>query len=44
MVGNVWFDAESDRLVYNIEDADYEATGGVGAPSPVGGVRLPWAC
>ena len=31
MVGNVWFDAESDRLVYNIEDADYDATGGVGA-------------
>ena len=31
MVGNVWFDAESDRLVYNIEDAEYAATGGVGA-------------
>jgi len=31
MVGNVWFDAESDRLVYNIEDASYDATGGVGA-------------
>ena len=31
MVGNVWFEAESNRLVYNIEDADYEATGGVGA-------------
>ncbi len=23
MVGNVWFDREKDRLVYNIEDADY---------------------
>ena len=23
MVGNVWFDRESGRLVYNIEDADY---------------------
>ena len=23
MVGNVWFDREQDRLVYNIEDADY---------------------
>lgn len=31
MVGNVWFDAETDRLTYNIEDADYNATGGVGA-------------
>ena len=31
MVGNVWFDAEKDRLVYNIEDPDYEATGGLGA-------------
>jgi predicted AlkP superfamily pyrophosphatase or phosphodiesterase len=31
MVGNVWFDAEKDRLVYNIEDPEYEATGGVGA-------------
>lgn len=31
MVGNVWFDAETDRLMYNIEDADYQATGGVGA-------------
>ena len=31
MVGNVWFDAESDRLLYNIEDARYDATGGVGA-------------
>ena len=31
MVGNVWFDAESDRLMYNIEDANYAATGGVGA-------------
>ena len=31
MVGNVWFDAESDRLMYNIEDANYQATGGVGA-------------
>lgn len=24
MVGNVWFDREQDRLVYNIEDADYK--------------------
>jgi predicted AlkP superfamily pyrophosphatase or phosphodiesterase len=24
MIGNVWFDREQDRLVYNIEDADYE--------------------
>lgn len=24
MVGNVWFDRELDRLVYNIEDADYK--------------------
>jgi predicted AlkP superfamily pyrophosphatase or phosphodiesterase len=31
MVGNVWFDAEKDRLVYNIEDPDYAATGGLGA-------------
>lgn len=31
MVGNVWFDAEDDRLRYNIEDADYAATGGLGA-------------
>jgi len=31
LVGNVWFDAELRRLVYNIEDPDYEATGGVGA-------------
>lgn len=31
MVGNVWFDAEDDRLRYNIEDSDYDATGGVGA-------------
>ena len=31
MVGNVWFDAEKDRLVYNIEDPDYAATGGIGA-------------
>ena len=31
MVGNVWYDAEDDRLRYNIEDADYHATGGVGA-------------
>ncbi|MHC5076405.1 MAG: alkaline phosphatase family protein [Planctomycetota bacterium] len=31
MVGNVWFDEEKDRLVYNIEDSDYEATGGLGA-------------
>ena len=31
MVGNVWFDAEKGRLVYNIEDPDYAATGGVGA-------------
>ncbi len=31
MVGNVWFDAEKGRLVYNIEDSDYGATGGVGA-------------
>ena len=23
MVGNVWFDREQDRLVYNIEDPDY---------------------
>ena len=23
MIGNVWFDREQDRLVYNIEDADY---------------------
>ncbi|HEC06145.1 MAG TPA: alkaline phosphatase family protein, partial [Thiolapillus brandeum] len=23
MVGNVWFDREKDRLVYNIEDPDY---------------------
>jgi len=29
MVGNVWFDNELDRLVYNIEDPDYEATGGM---------------
>ncbi|MHC4647137.1 MAG: alkaline phosphatase family protein [Planctomycetota bacterium] len=27
MVGNVWVDAEKDRLVYNIEDPDYAATG-----------------
>jgi len=31
MVGNVWFDAEKGRLVYNIEDPDYAATGGFGA-------------
>jgi hypothetical protein len=31
MVGNVWFDAEKGRLVYNIEDSDYAATGGLGA-------------
>ncbi len=31
MVGNVWFDSEKNRLVYNIEDPDYKATGGVGA-------------
>ncbi len=31
MVGNVWFDLELDRLVYNIEDPDYDATGGLGA-------------
>jgi Type I phosphodiesterase / nucleotide pyrophosphatase len=31
MVGNVWFDVENDRLRYNIEDDDYDATGGVGA-------------
>lgn len=31
MVGNVWFDTESDRLMYNIEDSNYQATGGVGA-------------
>ena len=31
MVGNVWFDKETDRLLYNIEDARYKATGGVGA-------------
>lgn len=31
MVGNVWFDAEKGRLVYNIEDPDYAATGGLGA-------------
>jgi predicted AlkP superfamily pyrophosphatase or phosphodiesterase len=31
LVGNVWYDAELGRLVYNIEDPDYEATGGVGA-------------
>ena len=23
MIGNVWYDREADRLVYNIEDADY---------------------
>jgi predicted AlkP superfamily pyrophosphatase or phosphodiesterase len=31
MVGNVWFDSKLDRLVYNIEDPDYAATGGLGA-------------
>ena len=31
MVSNVWFDAEDGRLRYNIEDADYDAVGGVGA-------------
>lgn len=31
MVGNVWFDTEVKRLRYNIEDADYNATGGFGA-------------
>jgi len=31
MIGNVWFDSEKDRLVYNIEDPDYLATGGLGA-------------
>lgn len=31
MVGNVWFDREDDRLRYNIEDANYDSTGGVGA-------------
>ena len=24
MIGNVWYDREADRLVYNIEDADYQ--------------------
>jgi len=24
MIGNVWFDREKDRLVYNIEDAEYQ--------------------
>lgn len=31
MVGNVWFDVEMNRLVYNIEDPNYHATGGLGA-------------
>lgn len=31
MVGNAWFDHEEDRLVYNIEDNAYDATGGISA-------------
>lgn len=31
MVSNVWFDAEDNRLRYNIEDPDYDAVGGIGA-------------
>ena len=34
MVSNVWFDTEDGRLRYNIEDADYEAVGGIGARDP----------
>jgi len=30
MVGNVWFDREQERLVYNIEDADYHLLGAGG--------------
>ncbi|WGV99405.1 alkaline phosphatase family protein [Vibrio sp. YMD68] len=31
MVGNVWFDRDEDRLVYNVEDADYNMlTSGAG--------------
>ena len=31
MIGNAWFDGTKNRLVYNIEDNRYDATGGVGA-------------
>lgn len=30
MIGNAWFDVNENRLVYNIEDNRYDATGGIG--------------